>query len=98
MKPDLNPVRLFTFVSATLATVTVLLPVVGVHLSDQTKGIILSVWLIVPPFWFWYEYIFIYRSARSPEEFEKFKYGQEVSRNLWIGISAALALLYLGHL
>jgi hypothetical protein len=97
MNLKLNPVRLFTVVSATLALVTVFLPIFHVYLCDKTKAVILSVWLIVPPLWFWWEYIFIYRSAKDPEAFEKFKYGQEVSRNLWLGISAALTLLYFGH-
>jgi len=98
MNRKINPVQCFTVVSAILALVTVLLPVFRPKMCDDTKGMILAIWLIIPPLWFWWEYIFIYRSAVKPEEFEKFKYGQDVSRNLWVGISAALALLYFKHL
>ena len=65
-----------------------------------TEGIercIVGFWIFVPPLWLWYEYCFLYPDDPnlSPlERFERFKYGQELTRNLWLAVTAVLVLLY----
>jgi hypothetical protein len=36
----------------------------------------------------------IWKGAGIPDTFEQFKYGQEVSRNIWLAFVALLAGLY----
>jgi hypothetical protein len=53
-------------------------------------------WTIIPPFWFWFWYFVIWqtepKTERSPVE--EFKWGQELSRNLWLAIVAVMAVVY----
>ena len=49
-----------------------------------------------PPIWLWYEYFWIWRDA-PPEarpELTEYKYGHDVSRNIWIGLAAAIVAIY----
>jgi hypothetical protein len=83
-----------------LSTVLVLLTIVWalwepIVLAERTKGLIVGIWVLVPPLWFWIEYHFLYRKLEGAD-FERFKYGQELSRNLWVAIAAVLLYLYLG--
>jgi hypothetical protein len=70
------------------------------HWNDGIKKTFLGFWIIVPPLWLWYEFCFLYESGKTPfsKDFEKFKYGQELSKNLWLSITAILVLLYFGKL
>jgi len=60
----------------------------------------LIAWTVVPPIWFWYEYWFIYLKGYHsdetvPENFELFKYGQDVSAKIWLAIvSSALVIFF----
>jgi hypothetical protein len=52
--------------------------------------VVLVIWSLAPPIWFWYDYFFRYRIERgwkpngdAPKDFEIFKYEQAVSsRNM----------------
>ena len=68
--------------------------------NDGIRKMLLGFWIIIPPLWLWYEFCFLYEKGRVPfsNDFEKFKYGQELSKNLWISISATLILLYFGQI
>jgi hypothetical protein len=54
------------------------------------RAFVLCIWAIAPPMYFWYEYYWLYDPATS---LDQFKYGQEVSRNIWAGVLAALIAL-----
>jgi hypothetical protein len=61
--------------------------------------IVLVAWTVVPPIWFWYEYWFIYLKGhrfedRVPENFELFKYGQDVSAKIWLAIVSATFVIF----
>ncbi|KKI98105.1 hypothetical protein [Prochlorothrix hollandica] len=94
-----NPTTFF-FGSVVILLVISVSGVILFHWSEVVKKATLGFWVIVPPCWFWYEFCFLYERKNTPfpEDFEKFKYGQELSRNLWLAISAALLLLYFGKL
>jgi hypothetical protein len=47
-------------------------------------------WSIAPPIWFLYDWC---ATTEKEEELEKFKYSQEVSRNIWLGIVGLLIFL-----
>jgi len=51
---------------------------------------------ILPPVWFWIEYHYIWLTAPKHKrpEIEVFKYGQQLSRNIWLAFSALLLALY----
>lgn len=89
---------LFALISTTLAVCAFLFSFIKPEwLTKDAKGAILAFWLVFPPLWFWFEYCFLFKGQENQESLESFKYAHEVSRNLWIGISAALTLLYFGH-
>ncbi|MFM7732691.1 MAG: hypothetical protein ACKO6F_04360 [Cyanobium sp.] len=80
-----------------------LISVVGAILFDLSEGIkkgLLGFWIIVPPLWLWFEFCFLFAEGQTPfaNDFEKFKYGQELTKNLWLSISALLLLVYFGKL
>ncbi len=68
--------------------------------SENIKKGLLGFWLIVPPFWLWFEFCFLFPKGTTQfaNDFEKFKYGQELTKNLWLSISALLLLIYFGKL
>ncbi len=52
---------------------------------------------ILPPTWLWYEYCFIWRDETYKDSrpcLEQFKYGQEVSRNIWLAFVGLIVALY----
>lgn len=80
-----------------------LISVVGavfLNWPDGIKKALLGFWIIVPPTWLWYEFCFLFEKGKTPfsNEFEKFKYAQELSKNLWLSISAILLLVYFDRL
>ena len=50
----------------------------------------IGVWAVVPPFWFWFEYFYLYPSVEDDTPLERFKYGQDVAKAIWAGIFAVL--------
>jgi len=69
--------------------------------EKDKKGIkkgLLGFWIIIPPLWLWFEFCFLFKDGKAPfsNDFEKFKYGQELTKNLWLSISALLLLVYCG--
>jgi hypothetical protein len=61
--------------------------------------IVLVAWTVVPPIWFWCEYWFIYLKGqrfedRAPENFELFKYGQDISAKIWLAIVSATFVIF----
>lgn len=51
---------------------------------------------ILPPIWFWIEYCMIWRvmAENNRPSLEEFKYGHEVSRNIWLAFVGLLSALY----
>ncbi len=66
------------------------------HFNACPHEVILAGWAIAPPIWLFIEYQLFDREKESPQEFEHFKYGQQLVRNVWIGMVIFLAALYLG--
>lgn len=62
--------------------------------------VMLVAWTVMPPTWFWYEYWFIYlkdyhSDETVPENFELFKYGQDLSAKIWLAIvSSTFAIFF----
>jgi hypothetical protein len=57
------------------------------------KAVILSMWFVLPPIWFWFEYHIFFRHL-SADERQSLKEYQEVSRNVWAGAAALFGLIY----
>ena len=64
----------------------------------RVKRLLIGLWIIIPPLWLWVEYCFLFPNGLTPfaGDFEAFKYGQELSKDLWLSISVVLTLLYFG--
>ncbi len=67
--------------------------------SQTTAGWLLATWIVLPPMFFWFDYFVLWRvevnnKEPDPLEFEQFKHGQELSRNLWVAMVALLAAFY----
>jgi hypothetical protein len=65
------------------------------------KVVVMIGWTILPPILFWAEYFGIYRREAqklrpTPQDFDEFKYSQDISSKIWIAVSAALLILYFG--
>ncbi len=63
------------------------------HFNGCPHAVILGGWLIGPPVWLWLEYQFLFDKA--VDEWKFFKHAQSLQRNLWLGLSAFLAVKYL---
>ena len=99
--------RLPKFIStenfARIAIILLLISVIGAIFGNWEDGIkkgLLGFWIIVPPLWLWFEFCFLFDNGKTQfsNNFEKFKYGQELTKNLWLSISALLLLVYFGKL
>ena len=61
--------------------------------------VMLIAWTVMPPTWFWYEYWFIYlkdyhSDETAPENFELFKYGQDLSAKIWLAIVSPAFVIF----
>jgi hypothetical protein len=59
--------------------------------------IVLVAWTLLPPIWFWAEYIFLFRGAYPNEEkhkLESLKTQQDLSSKIWIAVASVLLILY----
>ena len=54
--------------------------------------IVIAIWAVGPPIWFWAEYFAIYLRLGKREAFDLFKYGQQVATAIWAGVFALLVL------
>jgi len=86
-----------------IAILLLLISVIGAIVGnwpDEIKKGLLGFWIIVPPLWLWFEFCFLFDDGKTPfsNNFERFKYGQELTKNLWLSISALLLLVYFGKL
>jgi hypothetical protein len=61
--------------------------------QQATARMIIAVWAIVPPVWFLLEYLFLY--PKSGRDFNEFKYGQDLSKAVWLAVGAAFYAIYL---
>lgn len=58
--------------------------------SPRHLPVLIALWAILPPVWFWIEYFFIYRLNGVPGTLEFFKYGQQTAAAIWAGTLAVL--------
>ena len=79
------------WISALLLVTTLILAAVAWCLKCVVIVYILAaLWGITQPLWFWYEYFYVYRVQGDIAEFEKFKYGQQISVAIWAGVTILL--------
>ncbi len=54
-------------------------------------------WSFAPPTWFWIEYFWIWQREEDGKRptLEVFTHGQDICRNIWLAIVAALATIHL---
>jgi hypothetical protein len=63
--------------------------------AKSSLVILFALWTVLPPLWFLLEWAVLFKPT---DNFEHFKYGQELARNLWIAIAALIGLLIgVGH-
>ena len=68
------------------------------HVNACPREVILAAWAVLPPLWFILEYWLLFdRNRESSVEFTAFRHSQTLARNLWLGLLAFLAALYLGN-
>jgi hypothetical protein len=62
------------------------------------KALLIFVWVLVPPIWFWLEYfgIWRYENKTARQDLEELKYGQELAAKIWLAAITALGILYFG--
>lgn len=55
--------------------------------------VIVTLWTLVPPIWFWLEWF--YSNPNAPNfNAESFAHGHEVSRNIWVALVVVLVALF----
>lgn len=78
------------------AGLVILLPQLGQWNGRILSKLSLFCSAVLPPIWFWCEFTVIWSTAPENERprFEYFRYGQEISRNVWLAYVAVLLALY----
>jgi hypothetical protein len=101
---DVQPTRrLMAWAAAAFGFVALLLglfgfgdPLDSLHPIKVLQAALLAIWILGPPVWFWYEFFYLYKRARNPEEWDRFKHGQEQSGKIWLALVTVLFGLYFG--
>ncbi len=61
------------------------------------QAIVLGIWILLAPMWFWFEYFFLFQDeTKSGVKLEEFKHGQDQSAKIWLALVTVLAGLYFG--
>lgn len=65
-----------------------------------TQAIVLALWTLTPPMYFFFEWFYIVKpllgrnTAARSQEFEEYKFGQDICAKVWIATASILLLLY----
>ncbi len=83
-------------INISLATVGIVFAIVCLsyfRADNLVKGILVSIWLLAPPVYFFVEWVFLYKES---EEYplENFQYSQKLARDIWLAVSVILIALY----
>jgi hypothetical protein len=88
--------KLHKLMNIILATIGIAFAIacVGYFRADTfVKGMLVSIWLLAPPVYFYGEWVFLYKESEE-YPFDKFKYSQKLARDIWLAISVILIALY----
>ena len=86
--------RINTVISIIAVFITIVLVIINNQSPNISNKKIINVllisWILIPPFWFLTEWWLWGPSASDKDNFEEFKYSQELARNVWVAMSLAL--------
>jgi H+/Cl- antiporter ClcA len=62
------------------------------------QAVVLAIWIVAPPIWFWYEYFFLYQPIPETKKpsLDQFKHGQDQAAKIWLALVTVLLGLYFG--
>jgi hypothetical protein len=60
---------------------------------SRAAGIIIGIWVICPPLWFFLEWAYFSHG----QQLEEFKFSQELARNFWVALVVLLAAILKGN-
>src|SRR4051812_32402662 len=61
----------------------------------QTCGpYLIGIWILVPPLFFWVDWVYFSDELNTPELRDVAKHTHDLSRNIWIALTAVLAYLF----
>lgn len=77
------------------ATVLLVFLYIFGHIQRVIIWVLLVIWIILPPIWFWFEFFYLHKPNRiaGKEDKDLFEYGQKVSGTMWAGIVTLLIVL-----
>ena len=95
--PQRKTIDRMSVVAPALAVITILLSL-AIAASDCPNGKavvfgLAAAWAILPPCWFLYDFLYLYKRVGKPETWETFKHGQQLAVALWAGLTASLGVL-----
>ena len=61
--------------------------------SNSLKLTIVGVWVLLPPIWFWVEWVWVSRQIDEKER-GRIKHMHDLARNIWIALVAILVGLF----
>ena len=68
-----------------------------------TQAVVLLIWILAPPLWFWFEYYFLYKKLGPPSNgplklgLDEYKHGVDVSSKIWLALVTVLLGMYFGR-
>jgi hypothetical protein len=69
----------------------------GSTLALYAKYVVWLLWTVCPPAWFFIEFHNFAPNVEQKDEFDRFKYAQELYGKVWVAIVAGLGILYAGE-
>jgi hypothetical protein len=67
-----------------------------IFIIKRIQVVVLVLWLVLPPIWFWFEQRWKSRLEPPSTEFDRFKYSQEQAAKIWLALVTALFGIYFG--
>lgn len=100
MRPHLDRTR-FNRLGTALSIVAALISLAlgAVYRSDREclpkslGPVLVGVWVLLPPVWFWFEWVF-YSSEQKELERSRVQHLHDLSRTIWLALVVVLAALF----
>jgi hypothetical protein len=65
----------------------------GIAWLDALNHVIVGLWTLLPPIWFWLEWYFSPHAPGTPL-WDSMTHGHEVSRNIWVALVVVLVAVF----
>jgi cytochrome b561 len=91
----IEKVALWSGIAAALSLIVAgVLRFVCPELAKAVGYPVVAAWVLLPPVWFFFEWVVLCRDLKNKAERDRIKHLHELARNIWLGLVVVLALTF----